>query len=155
MVEQKKIIITDVASGTNKRGDKKCKIITDARDDKFWIWNPNLFKLCVADTAVMLSGETQGDYFNVDNIEVLDEGVEPEPTATTSRGLANNGEETRQVAPQERGMWFKEVGENFRAGIFKWDDKEKPRNKLRLMAYFTAMDVALGVTEEKSTNKGE
>ena len=74
---EKKIIITDVKSSTNKKGDKDCRIITDAKDNKFWIWNPHLFKLCVADTAVMLTGETQGDYFNVDNIEALEEGEAP------------------------------------------------------------------------------
>jgi len=49
------------------------------------------------------------------------------------------------IAPQEKGMWWKEVGENFRAGLFK---KDEGNGALLWTAYIAQMLSSLEITIE-------
>ena len=51
----------------------------------------------------------------------LSESTTPQPRPE-GRIKEKSREVTQSIAPQERGMWWKEVGENFRAGLFKKDE---------------------------------
>jgi len=50
------------------------------------------------------------------------------------------------IAPQEKGMWWKEVGENFRTGLFK---KDEGNGALLWRAYITQMLASLEITIER------
>ena len=51
-------------------------------------------------------------------------------------------EKPSEVAPQERGMWWKEVGEMIRAGKISSD---KPEGALMIRAYYAQMFTSLGI----------
>jgi hypothetical protein len=51
-----------------------------------------------------------------------------------------------ETAPQERGMWWKEVGENFRSGLFK---KDEGNGKLLWKAYVAQMLTVLDIKFDK------
>ena len=65
----------------------------------------------------------------------------PEPKITPK-------EQKPEIAPQERGMWYKEVGENFRAGLFKKDDNAA--GSYIWQAYIKQMLSSLEITIPKS-----
>jgi len=48
--------------------------------------------------------------------------VEKTESVPPAQVVEKPGEPKPEIAPQERGMWWKEVGENFRAGLFKKDE---------------------------------
>jgi len=84
-----------------------------------------------------------GSYMNKEYIHTVDlvgdklpPGVEPPKDMTPPRGIP-------QIAPQEKGMWWKEVGENFRAGLFKKDDDGN--GALLWRAYVTQMLASLEI----------
>ncbi len=56
------------------------------------------------------------------------------------------------IAPQEKGMWWKEVGENFRVGLFKKDDTEGNGSTL-WRHYVTQMLTSLEIKIEKGEGK--
>ena len=66
-----------------------------------------------------------------------EDGGEPEPERTTPK----------EIAPQEKGMWWKEVGENFRAKLFDKDDKGN--GSLLWRAYVTQMMTSLEIKFDK------
>ncbi len=51
------------------------------------------------------------------------------------------------IAPQEKGMWWKEAGENFRSGLFKKDDGKDGTQLWK--AYTKQMLTSLEITIEK------
>ncbi len=53
------------------------------------------------------------------------------------------------IAPQERGMWWKEVGECIRSGAI---NKETPAGLQMMVAYYTEMRRVLGIMTGKEVN---
>ena len=76
-------------------------------------------------------------------IETQDESRIPTPPAEATSGPAKPGQE---FAPQEIGMWWKEIGENIRAGITKYDT---PIGKAQIAAYSARMHLVLGIKKEE------
>ena len=50
------------------------------------------------------------------------------------------------IAPQEQGMWFKEIGELYRAGLIK---KDSPEGLALIAIYFARMKKVMGIETEK------
>ena len=81
------------------------------------------------DMGVHYWKEKVGNYWNITK-------VEQSAAAPTSTDVKVVEEHVQKPAPQERGMWWKELGEMIRA---KDVDVTKPHGKLLRAAYYTEM----------------
>jgi len=117
------IKITEVTSEYTSKGSEYLKVkgITPDNNEVTKSVFDNLkdfWDLLEVGNSVDFTLEQKGKYWNV-------VGIKPVKTDDNRPPLQKSHDEhssTPQVAPQERGMWWKEVGENFRAGLFKKDD---------------------------------
>ena len=96
--------------------------------------------------AVHYTKEKKGNYFNIVTLELVRDGLPP-PVKPESPPLQEGEESTYHPAPQEVGMWWKELGEMLRA---KDIDMTKPAGKLMRTAYYAKMmsvlDIKVGNT---------
>ena len=90
----------------------------------------------------------------VSNIETV-EGALPEPTEPKilpehKEAIDASRKAVREVAPQERGMWYKQLGDDLRSGHI---DIKTPQGKLMRAAYFAEMLRVLDIhiKEDKAT----
>jgi len=114
-----------------------------AEDDKTYnIFDQSLWNLFNDGLAVELMLEKQGRWLNVT-------GAKPAPKPSAEEAPAPARITRLEIAPQERGMWWKEVGENFRSGLFK---KDEGSGALLWRAYVAQMlaslEIKLGKKEE-------
>lgn len=86
----------------------------------------------------------KGTFWNVINLKPADEPwpeqtdmVKPEEVATKE---PKPEPPKKEIAPQELGMWYKEVGEMYRAGKL-----EGPTGKALMVAYWARMFTVIGV----------
>jgi len=82
----------------------------------------------------------KGQFWNVTDIKPI------ELSSPTEPGMLEEHERKRFVSPEERGMWWKEVGENFRAGLFK---KDEGNGALLWRTYIAQMLSSLEITIER------
>ena len=73
---------------------------------------------------------SEGKYYNIKSLELVVKLATPAPHGAEYHKPPDRDDtppppQTKpEIAPQEKGMWWKEVGENFRAGLFKRDDNK-------------------------------
>ena len=89
-----------------------------------------------------------GEY--VDEAVLVDVGDEPETPSEATTATTEPPKGKTPISPQEKGMFWKEVGENFRAKLFDKDDGAN--GSLLWRAYMTQMFTSLEIKFEK---KGE
>jgi len=75
----------------------------------------------------------------IQNVIIDDKPIIPEPLPGETP--------KREISGEERGLWWKEVGLNFRAGLFK---KDEGNGALLWRAYITQMLASLELTIGKS-----
>lgn len=103
--------------------------------------------------AVLLHWEVYMDKPYVANAELVT-GNLPEPTKPIEPPLHPDEpkpEELHKIAPQETGMWYKEVGEMIRAGKLPYKDaggKVNGMNHALQLAYYHRMCEVIGVKED-------
>ena len=97
--------------------------------------------LCVEGQAIKLVKEQKGQYWNVVDVISVADALKPQE---------NMGELKRpqvtDIAPQERGMWYKELGACIRE---KDIDTTTPEGKLLRSAYYVEMMRVLNIKLEK------
>ena len=136
-----KVIVVDHTE-TNEFGDL---IVTDksGATHKVKAKREELFPLFVAGRAVKLGmAEYKGFAYIASATSVELPEAETPASITTPVAKPNKVE----PAPQEIGMWYKEVGECWRVGKIT---EQTARGKLRIIAYLTRMDTVIGITEVK------
>ncbi len=104
--------------------------------------------------TVELKMVQKGQFWNVINIIMADEpwpegteAVKPEEVAPPKVEVNKGGEQPkeREIAPQERGMWWKQLGDDLRSGHI---DKTTSHGKLLRAAYFVEMFRVLNIKIE-------
>ena len=86
--------------------------------------------------AIILHWETYMNKPYVADAKLV-EGELPQPEKPTPQA-----EPITQIAPQERGMWWKQLGDDLRSGHI---DKSAPQGKLLRSAYFAEMFRVLNI----------
>jgi len=147
------LTITDVKQEFTKGGAEARKI-TGTRDDGSettkWVFD-NLkmaWPLLKEGNRVELKMVKKGQYWNITNIKLADDEwteeintVKPEEVAEPVAEVLKGGDEP--IDKIERSMWFKEVGELYRASKL---DKDNPIHQDLKKLYFNRMFRAVGIS---------
>lgn len=116
-----KIITVKSTEQTTAKNNTPYLKVTSQDDKTYSIFDQSLWNLFGKGLAIKLGLEKKGNFWNVVSTESVKEGLENLP---------------REVAPQEIGMWWKELGEMIRAGDI---DMTKPAGKAMRTAYYAQM----------------
>lgn len=82
-----------------------------------------------------------GRFWNITHVELTKELIKDTPEAPPPMG-DDTGSVPRKVAPQEEGMWWKEVGEFVRSPLY---DKTNSAHKTLFKVYMSKMMETLGI----------
>ena len=126
-------------TGNDKDGKETTKSVFD--NLKF------LWPLLVEGKEIELKLVQKGQFWNVINIKPADEPWPEDTDLVEPKEVAKKPEpktETKEPAPQEIGMWWKEVGENYRASKL-----EGATGKAIMLAYWAKLFAVLGIEREK------
>ena len=85
-------------------------------------WLPLLEKSHKESVPILFTKEKKGDFWNIVSLEFPAAGSKVQEAAQPIPLVVKPGETKGVIAPQERGMWWKEMGECFRVGLIKKDD---------------------------------
>jgi len=141
-----------VCQGVWVSPDGKVKVITTPEEIKYHNYNLALHQYLVVGANVKVAyiprvrerdKKTINDIKNVEvnGAWVIKEGEVPQPTASTPQPA-------QEIAPQEKGMWWKEVGRLIVAGKLEEVFGEKDAPIIR-RAYKLQAIVSLGITAKK------
>jgi len=83
-------------------------------------------------------GRNTGEWCNEPEIE----SEAPQSKSSPVKEVASSKSSLPEIAPQERGMWWKELGECLRSGEI---DVKTPRGLALRVAYYTEMSRVLGI----------
>ncbi len=114
-----------------------------------------LHELFEQDKAIMLHWETYKGKAYVSDAKLVEGELpapQPQGKALPVSRKVNNGANNDGIAPQERGMWYKELGEMLRAGDI---DKTTPMGKVWRSAYYTEMSRVLGISVKEVPAKSK
>lgn len=132
-------------TGTTEDGKETTKPIFD--NLKF------LWPLLVEGQSVEFKMVKKGQFWNVINIKKADEpwpeetdAVKPEEIVPPKQEVKTEPPSQRRIAPEERGMWWKELGEMLRTGEI---DKSKAHGKMLRIAYYAEMFRVLDIKIEE------
>jgi len=131
------IVIQSADQKVTKAGDKTYLLVVDKAGKKYYCWDMELWDIIKPNFTFDAEIEEKGNFSNI----IAVTPIKDQPPISQQ----DPGEVT--VAPQERGMWWKEVGENFRAGLFKKDDQGD--GTLLWRAYIAQMLSSLNIKIER------
>ena len=154
------IWVQSIENKTAKSGNSydlaQCKD-ENGQDCKFSLFDTEMKNLFLNaknnSQAIDLVTEAKGNFVNAVSGKLLDDFSGRYPTETPSEATTATTEPPKgktPISPQEKGMFWKEVGENFRAKLFDKDDGAN--GSLLWRAYMTQMFTSLEIKFEK---KGE
>ena len=129
--------VIQVLSTDQKQGAKGPYLEVSYRDEKGQerkknIFDQTLWNLFGEGLWVEWELEKEGNWWNVKSAQRVKEGVEKIKEALTT-----------EVAPQEKGMFFKELGECIRCGQL---EKDFPKSFVRIKSdYYKAMSRGTGI----------
>ena len=143
------LMITKVSQEFTKNGDEYKKVTgtntaTQQETTKSVFNNlESKWELLEEGRIVELKMEKHGQYWNVTDISPASA---PEPNETPATvPTQDNTTPVQPIAPQEKGMWWKELGESLRYGLI---DHTKPHGKAWKKSYFIEMKRVLNLPEE-------
>jgi len=100
--------------------------------------------------------EKKGQFWNVIDIIPAGEQLKPpqqpqvlqehKKVVADAKPSEDPPRDSAPIAPQEQGMWFKEIGELYRAGLIK---KDSPEGLALIAIYFARMKKVMGIETEK------
>ena len=162
------ITITELTQEFTKSGAEyvKAKGVTqDGQESTKSIFNnlKDSWPLLEVGATLDFTMEKKGQFWNVTAINPAGEkpAIKPSikpavpPVAKTTDSQRTNAEIKQPLTfinPQEKGMWWKEVGENFRAGLLK---KDNPAGKYLWQQYIKQMLASLEINIPKEEVKTE
>ncbi len=146
------LTITKVEQGFTKNGAefKKVTGVTDEGQEVTKSIFDNLkflWPLLVEGKDIELKLVKKGQFWNVINMKPANEPWPEETDAVKPGEVATpkpKPEPKKEIAPQEVGLWFKEVGELYRAGKL-----EGEIGKAIMKVYWARLFYVLGITIEK------
>lgn len=149
MIEDSKIVKEIKTKQGGKSGTYWTVIWEDGKMDNIFNreWLPLLEQSQDENVPLHFTKEKSGKFYNIKTLEVAEEELpEKEVEQKVSAKATPN-----VISPQEKGMFWKEIGENFRAGLFKKDDNAAGSYLWR--AYVKQMLASLEITIPKQEVK--
>jgi len=107
---EKIIVVKSAEEKTAKNGNQYLQV-TDKDDKKYPIFNSGIWNLFQVGFAVKLIGDTTDKGFNITGAEAIKD----------AEVIKAAKEAPTEMAPQELGMWWKELGECLRTGFITSD----------------------------------
>ena len=147
MIEDSKVVKSIQVKAGGKSGTYWTVTWQDGKTDNIFNgdWLPLLEQSQAENRPLQFTKEKSGNFYNIKSLELV-ELPEKDALKTPVTNVLP-GESKSGIAPQEKGMWWKEMGECFRAGLFKKDDNAAGTQLWQ--AYIKQMLSSLGITISK------
>jgi hypothetical protein len=134
MIEDTKFVKKIEAKPGGKSGTYWTVTWADDKHDNIFNgdWLPILEEAQENKLAVHYKKEKKGAYYNIIELELVRDALPPE---TTPRQPEPHPEEPpiEKYAPQEIGMWYKELGECIRSGLL---ERDFPNSHVKIKSHY-------------------
>ena len=128
--------IINIKSSEQKQGKTPGKVyleVIDQDDKKYSCWDEGLWNALGKNFTVKIGFELRGNFKNILQAEAVREEDLPQPK--------------HEIAPQERGMWWKELGNRIGDGAI---DRDYPNTSISIKGqYYKKMSEITGVNFKK------
>lgn len=158
MAIEKITLVNNVESRQDKKGNDYSRVTITGDDGKehgYAVYDSdiigairNAFNM---DQPVVITLDKVGNFWNIVGVK-LATGQLPSAEQQVKETVPPAQPTNRFIAPEEKGMWWKEIGENFRTKLFDKDDKAN--GTLLWRAYILQMMTSLELefNKEKEDN---
>jgi hypothetical protein len=138
MIEDTKFVEKIESKPGGKSGTYWAITWTDGKTDR--IFNGDWLPICEESQekklAVHFTKQKEGNYYNIKSMELVRDAL-PEPkepqTPPPQKDEPEPPTESSHYAPQEIGMWMKELGEAIRSGQL---EKDFPNSHVKIKSYY-------------------